>query len=175
MRAFAFIAAFDAVVRGTMLSVYPLLMYRAWGSAVVVSQWYFEIGIVPLLTALSVPVLARVLPRRWVFAMGVGFYLLAAVFGWAVGPVLGVCLLPIWHGAPFLIVAAAALTMLGVFWWAGVGTNRVTVAAAQASRNPLAYLGRFLAQPRLVAGWDFALMRSGGWWVFVVYLGIYAV
>lgn len=108
-----------------MLSVYPLLMYRAWGSAV--------------------------------------------------GPVLGVCLLPIWHGAPFLIVAAAALTMLGVFWWAGVGTSRVTVAAAQASRNPLAYLGRFLAQPRLVAGWDFALMRSCGWWVFVVYLGIYAV
>ena len=37
VRAFAFIAAFDAVVRGTVMSVYPLLMYRAWGSAVVVS------------------------------------------------------------------------------------------------------------------------------------------
>ena len=227
VRAFASIAAFDAVVRGTMLSVYPLLMYRAWGSAVVVSQWYFAIGIVSLLTALSVPVLARVLPRRAVFAMGVGFYLLAAVFGvlggklttlallchavasamvfvcfnayvldniakadfgrlettrllyggvgWTVGPVLGVWLLPVWHGAPFLLVAVAALTMLGVFWWAGVGNSRVTVTPAQASRNPLAYLGRFLSQPRLVAGWYFALMRSCGWWVFVVYLGIYAV
>jgi len=43
VRAFAFIAAFDAVVRGTMLSVYPLLMYRAWGNAVLVSQWYFAL------------------------------------------------------------------------------------------------------------------------------------
>ena len=41
VRAFAFISAFDAVVRGTMLSVYPLLMYRAWGDAAVVSLWYF--------------------------------------------------------------------------------------------------------------------------------------
>ena len=227
VRAFAFIAAFDAVVRGTVMSVYPLLMYRAWGSAVVVSQWYFAIGVVSLLTALSVPLVARAMPRRWVFAMGVGFYLLASVFGvlggkfttlalmchavasanvfvcfnayvldnipkvdfgrletmrllyggvgWTVGPVLGVWLLPVWHGAPFLIVAVAALAMLCVFWWAGVGNSRVTVAAGQASRNPLAYLGRFVAQPRLVAGWYFALMRSCGWWVFVVYLGIYAV
>ena len=227
VRAFAFISAFDAIVRGTMLSVYPLLMYRAWGNAVVVSQWYFAIGVVSLLTALAVPALARRLPRRWVYAVGVGFYLLAAVFGvvggklttvallchaiaaanvfvcfnayvldnipkadfgrleslrllyggigWTVGPVLGVWLLPIWQGAPFVIVAAAALTMLAAFWWTGVGGSRVTAAATQASPNPLAYLGRFLAQPRLVAGWYFALMRSCGWWVFVVYVGIYAV
>ena len=227
VRAFAFISAFDAIVRGTMLSVYPLLMYRAWSSAVVVSQWYFAIGVVSLLTALSVPALARQLPRRWVYAMGVCFYLLAAVFGiiggkattvallchavaaanvfvcfnayvldnipkadfgqleslrllyggigWTVGPFLGVWLLPVWHGAPFVIVAVAALTMLAAFWWTGVANSRVTAAGAQASPNPLAYLGRFLAQPRLVAGWYFALMRSCGWWVFVVYVGIYAV
>jgi MFS family permease len=227
VRAFAFISAFDAIVRGTMLSVYPLLMYRAWGSAVVVSQWYFAIGVVSLLTALAVPALARVLPRRWVYALGVCFYLLAAVFGviggkattvallchavaaanvfvcfnayvldnvpkadfgkleslrllyggigWTVGPVLGVWLLPFWQGAPFMIVAAAAVTMLGAFWWTGVGASRVTDAGARASSNPLAYIGRFLAQPRLVAGWYFALMRSCGWWVFVVYVGIYAV
>lgn len=225
--AFAFISVFDAVVRGTMLSVYPLLMYRAWGNAVVVSQWYFAIGVVSLLTALAVPALARRLPRRWVYALGVGFYLLAAVFGviggkattvallchavaaanvfvcfnayvldnipkadfgkleslrllyggigWTVGPVLGVWLLPVWQGAPFVIVAVAALTMLAAFWWTGVAGSRVTAAGAQASPNPLAYLGRFLAQPRLVAGWYFALMRSCGWWVFVVYVGIYAV
>ena len=63
------------------MSVYPLLMYRAWGDAAVVSQWYFGIGILSLLTALSVPALVRRIPRRWVYAMGVGFYLLAAVFG----------------------------------------------------------------------------------------------
>ena len=227
VRAFAFISAFDAVVRGTMLSVYPLLMYRAWGDSAVVSQWYFGIGLVSLLTALSVPALVRRIPRRWVYAMGVGFYLLAAVFGivggkattaallchavaaanifvcfnayvldsipktdfgrleslrllyggigWTVGPVLGVWLLPLWHGAPFVLVAAAALTMLGAFWWTGVSRNHVSAAGANVSPNPLAYLGRFLAQPRLVAGWYFALMRSCGWWVFVVYVGIFGV
>ncbi|MBL8337685.1 MAG: hypothetical protein JNM97_13000, partial [Rhodoferax sp.] len=78
VRAFAFISAFDAVVRGTMLSVYPLLMYRAWGDAAVVSLWYFGIGLASLLTALSIPWLVRKVPRRRVYAMGVGFYLLAA-------------------------------------------------------------------------------------------------
>jgi MFS family permease len=227
VRAFAFISAFDAVVRGSMLSVYPLLMYRAWKDAAVVSQWYFGIGVLSLLTALSVPALVRHVPRRWVYVVGVGFYLLAAVFGvmggkavtvallchalaaacifvcfnayvldsipkadfgrlesqrllyggigWTAGPVLGVWLLPLWHGAPFVLVAVAALTMLAAFWWTGVSSNRVSVAAANVSPHPLAYLGRFLAQPRLVAGWYFAVMRSCGWWVFVVYVGIYGV
>jgi len=227
IRAFAFISAFDAMVRGTMLSVYPLLMYRAWGDAVVVSQWYLGIGVLSLLTALSVPAMVRHIPRRWVYAMGVGFYVLAALFGivggkattlallchavamagifvcfnayvldsipktdlgrlesrrlfyggigWTVGPVLGVWLLPLWHGAPFVLVAAAALTMLAAFWWTGVSRTPVSMAGRQASPFPLAYLGRFLAQPRLVSGWYFALMRSCGWWVFVVYIGIFAV
>jgi MFS family permease len=227
VRAFAFISAFDAVVRGTMLSVYPLLMYRAWGDAAVVSLWYFGIGLASLLTALSIPWLVRKVPRRRVYAMGVGFYLLAAVFGvaggrattlallchavaaahifvcfnayvldsipktdfgrleslrllyggigWTVGPVLGVWLLRLWHGAPFVLVALAALTMLAAFWWTGVSGNRVSATGLQRSPHPLAYLGRFLAQRRLVAGWLFALLRSCGWWVFVVYVGIYAV
>jgi hypothetical protein len=32
-----------------------------------------------------------------------------------------------------------------------------------------------MKQPRLVAGWTFAVVRSCGWWVYVVYLPIYAV
>ena len=34
---------------------------------------------------------------------------------------------------------------------------------------------RFLGQPRLVAGYAFALIRSCGWWVYVVYLPIFAI
>jgi hypothetical protein len=34
---------------------------------------------------------------------------------------------------------------------------------------------RFAAQPRLVAGWLFAVIRSCGWWVYVVYLPIFAI
>lgn len=41
--------------------------------------------------------------------------------------------------------------------------------------NPLAFLGRFFVQPRLVAGWLFAVIRSCGWWAYVVYLPIFAV
>jgi ACDE family multidrug resistance protein len=41
--------------------------------------------------------------------------------------------------------------------------------------NPFAYLSRFFKQKRLVAGWIFAVTRSCGWWVYVVYLPIYAL
>jgi MFS transporter, ACDE family, multidrug resistance protein len=39
----------------------------------------------------------------------------------------------------------------------------------------LGYLARFAAQPRLIAGWLFAVIRSCGWWAYVVYLPIFAV
>ena len=32
------------------------------------------------------------------------------------------------------------------------------------SGNPLAFLDRFFRQPRLIAGWLFAVIRSCGWW-----------
>jgi MFS transporter, ACDE family, multidrug resistance protein len=41
--------------------------------------------------------------------------------------------------------------------------------------NPLAYLGRFFRQPRLIAGWLFAVIRSCGWWVYVVYVPIFCI
>jgi len=37
------------------------------------------------------------------------------------------------------------------------------------------YLQRFFRQPRLIAGWLFAVLRSCGWWFFFVYVGIFAV
>jgi hypothetical protein len=36
-------------------------------------------------------------------------------------------------------------------------------------------MGRFFAQPRLIAGWSFAVVRSCGWWVYVVYLPIFCI
>ena len=41
--------------------------------------------------------------------------------------------------------------------------------------NPLAYLGQFFKQPRLIAGWLYAVIRSCGWWVYVVYVPIYCI
>ena len=221
------LAGIEAVVRGIMLSVYPLLLYRAWGDAAVVSKWYFLVGIVSLLTGLSVPMLSRHLPRRWVYTLGVLLYVLSALFGlaggkwatpallchvtgtaiafvcynayvldnvskatfghlesrrlmlggfgWTVGPVLGVWLLRVWHGAPFVVVGLAALGMLLAFWRLGLSQARVSQQVGRGSGNPVRYLRRFVAQPRLVAGWLFAVLRSCGWSVYTVYVGIYAV
>jgi len=56
-------------------------MYRAWGSAAVVSQIYFAIGLVSLLTALMVPALARRFPRRTIYLCASGLYLAGACIG----------------------------------------------------------------------------------------------
>ena len=229
IRSFAIIGGLEAVVRGIALSVYPILMYRAWGDAVVVSQLYFAVGLLSLLTGLSVPLVTRHVPRRFVYSAGALLFVLSAgfgmvggkltaaallchvmgtatvfvcfnayvldnvpkadfgrlesmrlslgAFGWTAGPVLGVWLVRFWHGAPFVIVGLAALAMLGAFWWLRIGYGRVTVVhtGRRSSSNPLAYLRRFVGQPRLVAGWIFMVLRSCGWWIYTVYVGIFAV
>ncbi len=81
MREFATIAGLEALVRGSTLAVYPLLMYRAFGDAQLVSALYFAVGLLSLLTALAVPLLAQRLQRRWVYAMGLTLYLLSASLG----------------------------------------------------------------------------------------------
>ncbi|MEO6623982.1 MAG: MFS transporter, partial [Burkholderiaceae bacterium] len=95
--------------------------------------------------------------------------------GWTVGPVLGVWLLQFWQGAPFVIVGLAAMVMLTVFWLMRLGDGRRIGDASKASSYPWAYLPRFFSQPRLVAGWFFAVMRSCAWWIYIVYVGIFAV
>ena len=98
-----------------------------------------------------------------------------SALGWTAGPVLGVVLWTWWEPAPFLISAVSAVVMLAVFLLMRLGNGRLITRARQASTNPLNYLGRFFRQPRLVAGWLFAVIRSCGWWAYVVYLPIFAV
>ena len=90
---FAVIAGFEAVVRGIVLAVYPLLMYRAWGDAVVVSKWYLGVGVLSLLTVFTIPLLVRYLSRRWVYTLGISLYLLSACFGMVGGKATTVALL----------------------------------------------------------------------------------
>jgi len=226
---FATIAGLEAVVRGMVLAVFPLLMYRTWGDAAVVSKWYLAVGMVSLCTALLVPLLTRHLARRRVYALALCLYLLSAALGmwggraltwallchamaaatafvcfnayvlehvaktdfarleslrmfygalgWTVGPLLGVWLLRFWHGAPFVVAALGALAMLVLIGWLRLGEVRVHTQAnpQRVSHNPIVFLRRFFTQPRLVAGWFFATMRSCGWWVYFVYVGIFAV
>jgi MFS family permease len=228
VRGFALLAGLEAGVRGMLISVMPLVVYRAFEDAALVSQLYFVVGLVSLTAGLMVPWLTRFVPRRWMYTTGTGFYLVGAVLAviggpvptalallfnaigtatifvcfnaylldyvaraelgrsqsmqmvyaataWSVGPVLGVWLLDIWRPLPFLVAGGFALVLLVTFWRLRLGNGKEIQRARGQAPNPLAFVTRFLSQPRLLAGWLFAVIRSCGWWVYVVYVPIFCI
>ena len=228
VRGFAVLAGAEAVARGILISVFPVVMYDTLKDARLVSEVYFLIGAISLVIGLLVPYLIRFVPRWWVYVTGALMFvggalitiletsgaviaglslitfavvttfvcfnayvldhvakielgrfetsrLFYSALGWTTGPALGTFLYSIWRPAPFLIAAIAASAMLVIFLVMRLGTGRLITKSRQPPANPLAYFGRFVAQPRLVTGWIFAVVRSCGWWVYVVYLPIYAV
>lgn len=228
VKGFALLAGLEAVTRGILVSVFPLAMYRALKDASLVSEYYFLIGFVSLITGLMVPGLTKHIPRRWMYSLGCGFYiignLLAATqhpmavvmglmlntiavvtvfvcfnayvldyvakfeltraetlrlfysaLGWTLGPACGVILYNIWEPAPFIVAVVAAVIQLTVFWYLRLGNGKNISRARKGNPNPIAFIGRFFAQKRLIAGWLFAVIRSCGWWVYVVYLPIFCV
>ena len=94
---------------------------------------------------------------------------------WAIGPMAGVWLYHQWHALPFIASGSFALILLVSFWVLRLGNGKQIARAKRPAVNPLGYLGRFFSQPRLIAGWMFAVMRSCGWWVYVVYLPIFCI
>jgi hypothetical protein len=94
---------------------------------------------------------------------------------WAIGPFLGVTLLNWWEPAPFLIAMCFAMALAAVFWWLRLGNGKQIAKARGPAPNPVAFLGRFFAQPRLIVGWSFAVVRSAGWWAFIVYMPIFCI
>jgi MFS family permease len=94
---------------------------------------------------------------------------------WAIGPLLGVWLREVWAPLPFLLAGGLALVLLATFWVLRLGNGKQISRARRPATNPLAFMGRFFAQPRLIAGWMFAVIRSCGWWVYVVYLPIFCI
>lgn len=225
---FALLSSLEAGVRGILLSVMPLVVYRAFGDAALVSGIYFTVGILSLIFGMMVPYMTRFVARRWMFTLGGVFYLIGMALAltgvpwlkaaalmvnalatvtfsvclnayvldyiqraelgrnestrmvysaasWTIGPVLGVWLLNWWAPAPFLVASFFALALIAVFWRLRLGNGKQIARARGPAPNPVAFLGRFVQQPRLVAGWLFAVIRSCGWWVYVVYLPIYAI
>jgi predicted MFS family arabinose efflux permease len=98
-----------------------------------------------------------------------------AATAWTLGPMSGVWLYHHWAPAPFLVAGGFALVLMVVFWVLRLGNGKQIARAKRPAVNPLGYLGRFFSQPRLIAGWMFAVMRSCGWWVYVVYLPIFCI
>lgn len=228
IRDFGILAGLEAIVRGILISVFPLVLYRSLGDAGMVSASYFSVGVISLIVGMMLPGLIRFIPRRWAYSGGAVMFILSAVsaiwggslgilmalalntigsvvtficfnayvldyiarvelgrcetsrmfysaLGWTAGPLVGVMLMRLWEPAPFVISALAALAMLVVFWRMRMGNGKQITKAQRPATNPLAYLPRFLAQPRLIAGWLFAVIRSCGWWIYVVYLPIFAI
>jgi hypothetical protein len=98
-----------------------------------------------------------------------------AAAAWTLGPMSGVWLYHSWAPLPFLVAGGFALVLLVSFWVLRLGNGKQIARAKRPAVNPLGFLGRFFSQPRLIAGWLFAVMRSCGWWVYVVYLPIFCI
>ncbi len=94
---------------------------------------------------------------------------------WAIGPMSGVYLHAVSPSLPFLIAGCFACVQFAVFWMLRLGSGKQITRAKGPAVNPLAFLGRFFRQPRLIAGWMFAVIRSCGWWVYVVYVPIFCI
>ena len=101
--------------------------------------------------------------------------MLYSALGWTIGPFLGVQLWTWWKPAPFLISSGSAVALLAMFLFMRLGNGKLIVRARTPAPNPLAFLGRFAEQERLIAGWLFAVIRSCGWWAYVVYLPIFSL
>lgn len=104
-----------------------------------------------------------------------GQQMVFAAVPWAVGPLTGVWLRGIWDPLPFLVAGGFAVLLLAVFWYLRLGNGKQIARAKGPAVNPLAYLERFFRQPRLIIGWLFAVFRSCGWWVYVVYVPVFCI
>lgn len=228
VQGFAILAGIEAALRGIMMSIWPIALYRALGSAESVSVMYLVFGVLSCLFGILVPWAGRHVARRWLYTGGAMLYALGAglalaggpiltpagvlftswatltcftcmnaylmdyiarhdlsrvetrklvysAASWTIGPVLGVALWKWWEPLPFLIAIGLAAVLAATFWSMRMGDGKTIVRAHGPAPNPLAFLGRFFAQPRLVAGWLFAVVRSVGWWVYIVYLPIWCI
>ncbi len=96
--------------------------------------------------------------------------------GWIVGPALGVYLgnhLAMW--APYAASAGFALIQIGYFWFLRLTEHPVVARAAAPPPDPVRFVRRFFAQPRLGLAWLLAVGRAGWWSMFFIYTPIYAV
>lgn len=93
-----------------------------------------------------------------------------ATAGWTVAPYLGVWLyanVGIW--APYALSAGSAVLLLATFWYLRLSATPVISKGRSRPATPVAFVGRFLAQPRLRLAWLIAFGRSSFWSTFFVY------
>ncbi len=93
-----------------------------------------------------------------------------SMLGWTAGPTLGIVLYTHFGIiAPHAVVIAFCSVLLVLFWYYRLGDNRQIRPGKTRPANPLANIGRFVAQPRLRLAWLIAFGRSCFWTTFFVY------
>lgn len=99
-----------------------------------------------------------------------------SMFGWTCGPTLGVVLYTHFGiAAPHIAVIGFASVLLCLFWYYRLSDNSLIRPGKTRAVNPLANIGRFVAQPRLRLAWVIAFGRSCFWTTFFVYAPILMV
>ncbi len=96
--------------------------------------------------------------------------------GWMIGPALGVYLHS--HGGallPYIVSGSIALSSIVYFWLLRVPRAAGSLATSVPQTNPVKFVRRFFAQPRLALAWMLSVGRAGWWGMFYVYVPIYAV
>ncbi|WP_374370277.1 MFS transporter [Dongia sp.] len=100
--------------------------------------------------------------------------LLLGCLPWGLGPWIGIELYEAY--GPWAVAGlgmAAALAAIALFGYLRLTENPAVAAATKPPPNPLASIGRFVAQPRLRLAWLIAFGRSGWWSLFFVYPALY--
>jgi len=96
--------------------------------------------------------------------------LAVGTFAWTLGPYLGVWLFQ--HFGPLAAFGWSALwaiLLVATFWVVRMSDSGVIIPAKSPPANPLEFVPKFLAQPRLVLAWMIAFGRSGFWSTLFVY------
>ncbi|MBO6520343.1 MAG: MFS transporter [Rhodospirillales bacterium] len=100
--------------------------------------------------------------------------LLSVAAPFTFGPFFGVWLAEtISLQVTMIVVAAFVGLLLGYFWFLRLTDNPAVTMPLKPPPNPLKYLPRFFAQPRLRLAWVLATGRSSWWVMFFVYAPIY--
>jgi MFS family permease len=93
-----------------------------------------------------------------------------ATVGWTVAPYLGVWLYAnagVWP--VYALSGGSALLLLAVFWYLRLSATPIIAKGPSRPARPIAYVGRFVSQPRLRLAWLIAFGRSSFWSTFFVY------
>lgn len=93
-----------------------------------------------------------------------------STLAWTGGPTIGVLLYShfgLWAAHGIVVVFCAIL--LALFWYFRLSDDKAIRPGVTRPSNPLANIGRFVAQPRLRLAWLIAFGRSCFWTTFFVY------